>query len=85
MLKSLRRTLCALASVLSSTLILSGCASLTSIFGRTEAVDVTAVACGAFKPFKWSVNDTDGTLVQIHEHNRVYDMLCPSSDETPKG
>jgi len=81
MRQSNRLKLRVLACAMLSPLILSGCASVTGIFEmmtRTpaETVDVNAVACGAFKPIKWSRGDTDGTLAQIHEHNAAYDALC---------
>lgn len=66
-------------------MILGACASVTGIFETmtrpAERVDVNAVACGAFKPIKWSRADTDGTLAQIHAHNAAYEALCPSAAE----
>lgn len=52
------------------------CASLTNLLAPTERVDVSAVACGAFEPIRWSPADTDDTLKQIHEHNAAWRTLC---------
>lgn len=81
MRRSSKPKLRALACAMLSPLILIGCASLTDIFATmtqrpAETVDVNAVACGAFAPIKWSRQDTNGTLAQIHEHNAAYESLC---------
>jgi len=31
--------------------------------------DATRVACGAFEPLRWSVRDTDATILQAKQHN----------------
>lgn len=85
MTRSRKQKLRAFACAMISPLILIGCASVTDTFAmltrRAETVDVNAVACGAFKPIKWSRGDTDGTLEQIHEHNAAYEALCGAPAE----
>lgn len=81
MRRSSKPKLRVLACAMLSPLILGGCGTLTGIFetmtrAPAETLDVNAVACGAFKPIKWSRADTDGTLAQIHEHNAAYEALC---------
>lgn len=66
----------ALACAMLSLPILTSCASLTSLFDRTDQVDVNAVACRGFRPITWSPRDTDATLAQIHEHNAAWRALC---------
>lgn len=55
---------------------LGACATLTSIFGPTEEIDVNAVACGGFHPITWSRADTDDTIRQVREHNAAWEALC---------
>ena len=33
---------------------------------------------GVLRPITYSVNDTDETVMQVQEHNSVYEELCPS-------
>ena len=40
---------------------------------------VTDTACEAYAPIQWSVRDTDQTIIQIRQHNAVYDELCSVS------
>jgi hypothetical protein len=65
-----------LAFALSSMLTLSSCAMMTALDGRTETIDVNAVACQAFAPIAWSERDTDLTIRHIKEHNAVWIKLC---------
>jgi hypothetical protein len=66
--------------VLSSMLIMAGCASLTNLLGRSESsLPVNDVACRAFGPITWSPSDTDETLRQIREHNAAWTALCRGS------
>lgn len=47
---------------------------------RTTATGVTERAdrweCLAFRPIRWSREDTRETIDQIAEHNAVWDALC---------
>lgn len=71
------RRMHALVSALTSTLILGSCAIPQTLFGgRTESVDVNAVACRSFKPITWADGDTDETLRQVREHNAAWVALC---------
>lgn len=75
MQRSRKRMMLALASVTASGL-LAGCATLTTAFGATEAIDTKEVACAAFKPITWSTRDTDETIAEVREHNAAYAELC---------
>lgn len=41
-----------------------------------ETPRVIDTACQAFAPIEWSTRDTDQTIIQVREHNAVYDDLC---------
>lgn len=80
--KGLRRLV--LACALSSMLILASCATLTTLIGgRTERVDVNAVACGAFAPITWADADTDDTIRQVRAHNAAWMALCSDGAAPP--
>lgn len=70
----------ALACVLISSAFLAGCATIP--WGRGATTDAaiadvtTATACGSFRRIDPSKRDTDGTLIQVHEHNATYAALC---------
>lgn len=74
----------AIALLLISTLILSGCASMTnsSALQRAPAaapkgaIDSNKTACGAFGPIYWSRDDSDQTIMQIKSHNAAWTALC---------
>ena len=66
---------------LASLLILASCAGLTNILAPTSSqVDVNAVACRAFHPITVTQHEadtlTETTLLEIREHNAVFDRLC---------
>ncbi len=41
-----------------------------------EVPRVIDTSCQAFEPIEWSGRDTDETIIQVREHNAVYDSLC---------
>ena len=41
-----------------------------------DPVRIVDTACQAYAPIEWSVNDTDQTIIQIRQHNAVYDGFC---------
>lgn len=51
--------------------ILTGCATMTAIGGRTDSV-----ACSAFEPIRWSARDTDTTIRSVKEHNAAWEAVC---------
>lgn len=61
-----------LASMLISALTLSACATTT---GSGE-IDVNAVYCRNYEPVRWSVNDTDDTIIQNKRNNARFVALC---------
>lgn len=72
-----------LALLLSVTLPLAACESLTAISGQADTlpaeVDPAKVACEAFKPISWADADTDQTIREVKAHNAVYEALCPTN------
>lgn len=74
-----KRARYALALALSSTLILAGCATIkTRIFG-TELEPPPSVPCDALEYWRPSRADTDDTIRQAVEHNRIMDRFCSPS------
>ena len=67
-------------SVLLWCLILAGLAALmgcqTTGSGATRAPPPMAVACLAFKPIRWSKDDTPETQKQARAHNAAGASLC---------
>ncbi len=51
---------------------------------RPEMI-VIDTSCQAYKPIEWSVNDTARTIVQVREHNAVFDGLCADAQTTQQG
>lgn len=60
-----------LASVLTATLFLAGCATMTAGEGTTGRA-----VCRSFRPITWASADTDETLRQVKAHNAVGRELC---------
>lgn len=58
------------ALLLTPLLILQGCVTTAG----SAATD--AVACTAFEPIRWSVEDTDETIRQVKEHNAAWKAVC---------
>ncbi len=48
-------------------------------------VAVIDTACQAYEPIEWSVHDTDRTIVQVRQHNAVFDGLCADSEPDSVG
>lgn len=49
----------------------------TTVTGATDAADrAERWECLAFRPIRWSREDTRETIDQIAEHNAVWDALC---------
>lgn len=48
-------------------------------------IRVSDTACQAYTAISWSVRDTDQTILQIRQHNAVYDDLCTDSLQNPEG
>ena len=70
-----------LALLLSATLLLAACESLTASGGTDlpPEVDPALVACKAFAPIYWSERDTDDTVKQILGHNAAWLAICRPS------
>ena len=67
-----------LALLLSVTLPLAACESLTATGGTDlpPEVDPVKVACEAFGPISWSYRDTDETIREVKAHNAAWEALC---------
>lgn len=67
-----------LALLLSVTLPLAACTSLTATGGTDlpPEVDPVKVACEAFGPISWSYRDTDETIREVKSHNASWKELC---------
>lgn len=61
-----------LALLLSATLPLAGCQSLTP----TGAIRVVDTSCTAFRPITYSSRDTEQTQSEARGHNAAWDALC---------
>lgn len=57
---------------------LPGTCATTTDTGATRPIEVRAAqsSCLIFKPIGWVGADTDGTIADIKEHNRVFKGLC---------
>ncbi len=69
-----------LLSAFALTLLLSGCSTLSG-FGMTTGSSAPTKPtpssfCLVAKPIYWADGDTDQTIAQVKEHNRVYKTLC---------
>lgn len=51
--------------------LLTGCASPTSISGKTETI-----VCEVWRPVSWSAKDTDQTIREIKLNNAAHDAYC---------
>ncbi len=74
-MKLLARTKRPMLLLLISTLILSGCESLTPSSAMTEALG-HAGFCDVAKPIGWSARDTDKTIIEVKSHNARGVELC---------
>jgi hypothetical protein len=57
----------------SASLILAGCATTT---GSSAPLASEATFCAISKPIYWSEKDTDATIWEAKEHNRIGKELC---------
>ncbi len=72
MLPTKKLTTLRLASMLTSLLALTACATTT---GSGE-IDVNAVYCRNYEPVRWSVLDTDESIIQNKRNNARYVAIC---------
>lgn len=72
----------ALACVLTSSAFLAACETIPWRRGETTESALsevtTATACRSFRRIDPSKRDTDGTLLQVHQHNAAWEALCGS-------
>lgn len=59
-------------SLIVATLILSNCAKPMGIVG----IDDICSGEGLIRPFYWSANDTDETILQAKARNAEYEAIC---------
>jgi outer membrane biogenesis lipoprotein LolB len=57
----------------SASLILAGCMTTT---GLNAPISQQATFCATAKPIYWSDKDSDGTIWEAKEHNRIGKELC---------
>ena len=74
LISSARHTMRA-ALLLTPLLILPGCVTTTSSAGTD------AVACSAFEPIRWSVNDTDKTIGQVKERYTAWRAVRAANND----
>ncbi|MFZ1680103.1 MAG: hypothetical protein WAT70_03720 [Rhizobiaceae bacterium] len=74
-----------LALLLSATLLLAACESLTASGGTDlpPEVDPALVACKAFAPIYWSAEDSDETILAVKQYNAAWLAICPAPEATP--
>lgn len=67
-----------LALLLSVTLPLAACTSLTASGGTDlpPEVDPVKVACEVFGPISWSLRDTERTIAEVKSHNAAWKAIC---------
>lgn len=63
-------------SLIVATLILSGCARTMGIVGINDLCNRENPDDGLIRPFYWSVNDTDETILQAKGRNTDYETVC---------
>ena len=62
--------------MLLAVMLMSLTPTLSACVTMTGSVETRKVACEAFRPISWSVNDTDQTIREAKAHNAVYTRLC---------
>lgn len=62
-------------------LALTSCASIETLISGTKSEEPKSVPCAALEHFRPARADTDGTIRQAIEHNRVVDRFCGAADE----
>ncbi len=71
---------------MSSAVILVGCEMMMETAAINPPRDIVPenfwreqakqMACESFEKISWSVNDTDQTIIEVKEHDRVYECMC---------